>query len=401
MSDAMKREVVVVAGCRTAQGTFGGTLRDVPAHELMMTPLRETIARAGIAPDLVDNVIVGQVYQTSQALNIARYCVLDAGLPFTTSGYSINEACGSSMEAFNGAVREIAMGESDVIVAGGAESMSGVPFLLHGHRWGTRRGSSEVIDQFEESTWSASTYRYGRFNMGMAADHVAKVYKLSRREQDEYALRSHQLAIRAIDEGHFREEIVPFTVKGRKGDVRFDVDEHPRRDTSMESLAKLKATFSDDGTVTAGSASGVSDGAAAAMLMSKAKADKLGLKPFARVLATARVAVDPRLICMSPGPAANLALERAGLKAGDIGWWEINEAFSSVVLSSALEIGIPLDRVNPSGGGIALGHPVGTSGVRTIVTMIHGMRRTGTRYGCATIGAGGGMGVAAVLELCA
>ncbi|MBP7611525.1 MAG: thiolase family protein [Steroidobacteraceae bacterium] len=396
----MKREVVVVAGCRTAQGTFGGTLRDVPAHELVRTPLQQVVARAGVPAEVIDNVIVGQVYQTSQALNIGRFCALEAGFPFSVSGTAVNAACGSSLEAFNCAVREIAQGDADVVIAAGTESMSGVPFLLHGHRWGTRRGNSEVVDQFEESTWSASTYRYGRFNMGMAADHVAKVYSISRREQDEYALRSHLLAVKAIDGGLFRDEIVPLTVKTRKSEIAFVEDEHPRRDCSLESLTKLAPTFGEDGTVTAGSASGVSDGAAAAMLMSREKADALGVKPLARVLSTARVGVDPRLICMSPAPAARVALERAGLRPGDIGWWEINEAFSSVVLSSCRELGIGLDRVNPLGGGIALGHPVGCSGVRTMVTMLYAMRRTGTRYGMATIGAGGGMGVAALVELC-
>ncbi len=396
----MKREVVVVAGCRTAQGTFGGSLRDVPAHELLRTPLLEVVRRAGIDAEMVDNVIVGQVYQTSQALNIGRYCALDAGLPFRVAGTAVNAACGSSLEAFNCAVREIAHGDADVVIAAGTESMSGVPFLLHGHRWGTRRGNSEVVDQFEESTWSASTYRYGRFNMGMAADHVAKVYGLSRAEQDEYALRSHALAIQAIDAGHFRSEIVAHPLRTRKGDVDFAVDEHPRRDCTIESLARLTPTFTEDGTVTAGSASGVSDGAAALMLMAREKADALGLQPFARVRSVARIAVDPRLICMSPGPAARLALERAGLSAQDIGWWEINEAFASVVLASCRELGIGLDRVNPLGGGIALGHPVGCSGARTIVTMMYAMQRTGARYGVASIGAGGGMGVAAAIELC-
>ena len=396
----MKREVVVVAGCRTAQGTFGGTLREVPAHELVRTPLQQVVARAGVPAEVIDNVIVGQVYQTSQALNIGRFCALEAGFPFSVSGTAVNAACGSSLEAFNCAVREIAQGDADVVIAAGTESMSGVPFLLHGHRWGTRRGNSEVVDQFEESTWSASTYRYGRFNMGMAADHVAKVYSISRREQDEYALRSHLLTVKAIDGGLFRDEIVPLTVKTRKSEIAFVEDEHPRRDCSLESLTKLAPTFGEDGTVTAGSASGVSDGAAAAMLMSREKADALGVKPLARVLSTARVGVDPRLICMSPAPAARVALERAGLRPGDIGWWEINEAFSSVVLSSCRELGIGLDRVNPLGGGIALGHPVGCSGVRTMVTMLYAMRRTGTRYGMATIGAGGGMGVAALVELC-
>ena len=398
----MSRDVVLVAGCRTAQGTFGGTLRDVPAHELARVTLVETIARSGVDAADVDLVIAGQVYQTSQALNIGRYCALEAGLPFSVTGVGVNEACGSSLEAFNAGYREIALGEADAVVAIGTESMSGTPYLLHGHRWGLRRGHGEVVDMFEESTWSASTYRYGRFNMGMAADHVAKQYGLGRGEQDEYALRSHRLAAAAIDAGRFAEEIVPVPVPGRKGaTIDFRVDEHVRRDTDLAQLARLKATFGEGGTVTAGNASGVSDGAAAVMLMSADAARARGLAPFARVRSTARVGVDPRMLCMSPAPAAKLALQRAGLEVADIGWWEINEAFSSVVLASCRDLGLGLDRVNPLGGGIALGHPVGCSGARILVTMMHGMRRTGTRYGLATIGSGGGIGVAAVLESCA
>lgn len=395
----MTREVVVVDGCRTAQGTFGGTLRDVTAHELVGTPLRALMSRTRIDASVVNTVIMGQVYQTSQALNIGRFCALEADFPFSVTGAAVNVACCSSLEAFNSAVRDIAHGDSDVAIAAGTESMSGVPFLLHGHRWGTRRGNSEVVDQFEESTWSASTYRFGRFSMGMAADHIAKVYSISRAEQDEYALRSHQLAVEAMDSGKFDDEIVPFAVKGRKGEVLFTKDEHPRRETDLATLARLKPSFGEGTTITAGNASGVSDGAAAALLMTREKAAELGLKPIVRVRATARVGVDPRLICMSPGPAANMALERAGLKAADIGWWEINEAFASVVLSSCKEIGIGLDCVNPLGGGIALGHPVGCSGTRTVVTMMHAMRRTGTRFGVATIGGGGGIGTAVLLEL--
>lgn len=397
----MTREVVLVAGCRTAQGKFGGALRDIPAHQLAIAAILDVIKRAGVDAGAVNTVIAGQVYQSSEALNIGRFCALDAGLPFTITGAGVNVACCSSLEAVNSAARDIACGDSDVAIAAGVESMSTAPFRVVGHRWGTRRGNSEIIDQFDESTWSASTYRYGRFSMGMAADHVAKVYGLSRTEQDEYALRSHALAVQSIDKGLFAEEIVPFAVKQRKGDVVFAQDELPRRDTSLASLAKLSPVFVEDGgTVTAGNSSGVSDGAAAVLLMSRDKAAELGLEPIAKIRSTARVGVDPRLICISPGPAGKAAVERAGLKVADVGWWEINEAFSSVVLSSCKELGIGLERVNPSGGGIAMGHPVGCSGVRTVVTMMHAMRRTGTKYGVATIGGGGGIGTATAIELC-
>ena len=396
----MTREVVLVAGCRTAQGKFGGAFRDVPAHELAIATIVDVIRRAGVDASLVDTAIVGQVYQSSEALNIGRFCALDAGLPFSVTGAGVNAACCSSLEAINSAARDIACGDSEVVVAAGVENMSAAPFRVVGHRWGTRRGNSEIIDQFEESTWSASTYRYGRFSMGMAADHVAKVYGLSRAEQDEYALRSHALAVQSIDKGLFAEEIVPFTIKQRKADIVFAEDESPRRDASFASLTKLPPVFVENGgTVTAGNSSGVSDGAAAVLLMSREKAAQLGLMPIAKVRSTARVGVDPRLICMSPGPAGKAAVERAGLKIADIGWWEINEAFSSVVLSSCKELGIGLERVNPMGGGIAIGHPVGCSGARTVVTMMHAMRRTGTKYGVATIGGGGGIGTAVAIEL--
>ncbi len=396
----MTREVVLVAGCRTAQGTFGGTLRDITAHELAITTILEVIRRTGVPAEIVNTIIVGQVYQSSQALNIGRFCALDAGLPFTITGAAVNVACCSSLEAFNSAAREIACGDSDVVIAAGTESMSSAPFRLNGHRWGTRRGNSEIVDEFDESTRSASTYRYGSFSMGMAADHVAKVYGLSRSEQDEYALRSHTLTVQSIDKGLFKDEIVPVTVKRSKGDIIFKQDEHPRRDSTLEALAQLRPIFVDNGTVTAGNSSGVSDGAAAILLMAGDKAAELDLKPIAKVRATARIGVDPRLICMSPGPAGKAAVERAGLKVADIGWWEINEAFSSVVLSSCREIGLGLDRVNPMGGGVALGHPVGCSGARTVVTMMHAMRRADVRFGVATIGGGGGIGTAAVIELC-
>ena len=298
----MTREVVLVAGCRTAQGKFGGALRDIPAHQLAIAAILDVIKRAGVDAGAVNTVIAGQVYQSSEALNIGRFCALDAGLPFTITGAGVNVACCSSLEAVNSAARDIACGNSDVAIAAGVESMSTAPFRVVGHRWGTRRGNSEIIDQFDESTWSASTYRYGRFSMGMAADHVAKVYGLSRTEQDEYALRSHALAVQSIDKGLFAEEIVPFAVKQRKGDVVFAQDELPRRDTSLASLAKLSPVFVEDGgTVTAGNSSGVSDGAAAVLLMSRDKAAELGLEPIAKIRSTARVGVDPRLICMKSG----------------------------------------------------------------------------------------------------
>lgn len=396
----MMREVVLVAGCRTAQGSFGGALRDVPAHELAMAVIVEVIKRAGIDANIVNTVVAGQVYQSSEALNIGRFAALSAGLPSTVSGASINVACCSSLEAFNTAAREIACGDAEVAIALGVESMSGAPFRVTGHRWGTRRGHTEIIDQLEESTWSASSYRYGRVGMGMSADHIANVYKISREEQDEYALRSQMLTAESMDKGYFRDEIVPYTVKRRKGDLVFSIDEHPRRDTTLAALAQLPAAFVEGGTVTAGNTSGINDGAAAVLLMTREKAAALGLKPFAKVRSMGRAAVDPRLICMSPGPAGKVVVDRAGLKVADIGWWEINEAFSSVVLSSCKELGIGLERVNLEGGGIALGHPVGCSGARTLVTMMYAMRRTGTRFGVATIGGGGGIGTAALIELC-
>lgn len=391
----------MVSGCRTAQGTFGGALRDVPAHELATTIVRAIVDRAGIDSARIGGVAMGQVYQTSEALNIARFAAIAAGLAGSVNGCSVNAACCSSLEAFCAAARDVATGEADVMIAAGVESMSNAPYRLTGHRWGTRRGHSAVLDQFEESTYSASTDKFGHFNMGMAGDHIAREYGLSRAAQDEVAMRSHELAARAIDAGWFAREIVPFAPPARKrGAASFEVDEPVRRDTSAAKLAALAPAFGDGGTVTAGNASSVSDGASAVLLMTRERAADLGLRPLVRVKSMARVAVDPRLICMSPGPAAKLALGRAALRAEDIGWWEINEAFASVVLASCREIGIGLERVNPSGGGIALGHPVGNSGCRTLVTLIHGMQRQGLQYGCATIGGGGGIATAVIVELC-
>lgn len=394
------QDVVVVAACRTAQGSFGGTLRDVAAHELSSAVVREVVRRAGLGPDQVDAAAVGQVYQSSQALNIGRYTALEAELAVETAALGINTACCSGLEAINAGVREVMVGQAGVFVAAGVESMSGAPFRLEGHRWGTRRGHSELIDQFEESTWSASTYRFGRFNMGMAADHVAGVYGISRQEQDEFAYRSHKLAVAAIESGVFKDEIVPVTVARKKGDIVFQVDEHPRADVSLEGLSRLRPAFQADGTVTAGNSSGVNDGAAAVVLMAAARARELGVRPIARVRSTARVGVHPRLLCMSPGPAADLALRRAGLSVADIGLWELNEAFAAVVLAGLRDLKMPLDRVNVHGGGISLGHPVGCSGCRIVVSLLHAMRRQGVPLGLASIGGGGGIGTAIVLELC-
>lgn len=392
------REVVVIDGCRTAQGSFGGALRDVPAHALATHVIKEIVRRSGIDPARIDGVAAGQVYQSAEALNIARFCALSADLPFRINGYSLNAACCSSLEAVNAAVRDIAYGEADVMIGVGVESMSRAPFRLTGHRWGTRRGHSEVVDEFEESTWSASTERFGRFNMGMAGDRIAAHYGISRAAQDELALRSQTRAARAIDAGWYDREIVPFTVRSGKKEAVFRADEHVRRHTSPEALARLRPAFSEDGTVTAGNASGVSDGASAVLLVAGETAAALGLRPIARVVSTARVGVDPRLICMSPAPAAALALERARLRPADIDWWEINEAFASVVLASCKELDLGLDRVNPAGGGIALGHPVGNSGCRTLVTLVHAMQRNNFRRGCVTIGGGGGIATATILE---
>ncbi len=393
-------EVVVVEACRTAQGRFGGTLRDVPAHHLATHVIRESVRRSGIDPKHIDGVVMGQVYQSSEAMNIARYCALEADLPFSANSYSVNAACCSALEAVNCAARDIMIGEAEVLIGAGVENMSAAPYRVTGHRWGTRRGHSEIIDQFEESTWTVSTERFGPFNMGMAGDRIASEYAISREAQDEYALRSQQYALQSIDRGHFKAEVVPINATTRSGPVEFAVDETPRRDMSRESLAQLEPAFQRGGTVTAGNASKVGDGAAAVLLMSRRKADQLGMDALATIRSMARVGVDPRLLCMSPAPAANLALTRAKLRPEEIGWWEINEAFASVVIASVQEIGIGLDRVNLAGGAIALGHPVGSSGCRALVTMVHAMRREGIRYGCCTIGGGGGIATAAVLERC-
>ncbi|MDA8194479.1 MAG: thiolase family protein [Thermaerobacter sp.] len=391
-------DVVVVAACRTAQGDFGGALRDIPAADLAAAVIREAISRSGISPDQVDAVVMGQVYQTSEALNIARFAVLQDGQPVAIPGFSVQMACCSGLEAVNLGAHEILSGHAEVVVAGGVENMSRVPYLLNGHRWGAKRGHGALIDMLEESSWSASASRYGRLNMGLAAEHIAKQYDITRSEQDQYALKSHQRAMAAITAGYYREEIVPVQIPQAQTSRQFAADEHPRPDASLAALARLRPSFAQDGSVTAGNASSLSDGAAALVLVSGAMAKRHGLAELGRIVGTARVGVHPLELGMSPAPAAERALDRAQIAIRDVDAWEINEAFASVVLASARVLGVPLDNVNVNGGGIALGHPVGCSGARILVSLLYDMRRRDLLTGVATVGGGGGVAVATVVQ---
>ncbi|PSR32031.1 MAG: acetyl-CoA C-acyltransferase [Sulfobacillus benefaciens] len=391
-------DVVVVSACRTAQGNFGGSLRDVPAATLAATVMREAIRRAGISADQVDTAIMGQVYQTSEALNIARFSVLQEGLPVTIPGFSVQMACCSGLEAVNLGVQEIRNQGAEVVLVGGVENMSRVPYLVNGHRWGAKRGHGELVDMLEESSWSASSSRYGQLNMGLAAEHIATQYGITREAQDQFALTSHQRAIAAKTRGYYRPEIVPVDIPHGTKTHSFAEDEHPREDASLESLGRLRPSFLATGTVTAGNASSLSDGAAALILMSGRMASRLHVANMARIVGTARVGVHPLDLCMSPAPAAKKALERANVPIRKVDLWEINEAFAAVVLASAHELEVPLDMIDVNGGGIAMGHPVGCSGARILVSLVHEMQRRSAVTGVATVGGGGGVAVATVVQ---
>ncbi len=391
-------DVVVVSACRTAQGNFGGSLRDAPAASLAATVMREAIRRAGISADQVDVAIMGQVYQTSEALNIARFSVLQEGLPVTIPGFSVQMACCSGLEAVNLGVQEIRNQNAEVVLVGGVENMSRAPYLVNDHRWGARRGPGTLVDMLEESSWSASSSRYGPLNMGLAAEHIATQYGITRDAQDQFALTSHQRAIAAMSRGDYRSEIVPIEIPQRKTSRLFAEDEHPREAASLESLSRLRPSFLETGSVTAGNASSLSDGAAALILMAGGLASRLHLTVLGRIVGTARVGVHPLDLCMSPAPAAGKALERANIPIRTVDLWEINEAFAAVVLASAHELEVPLDTINVNGGGIAMGHPVGCSGARILVSLVHEMQQRSAATGVATVGGGGGVAVATVVQ---
>ena len=390
-----KKNVVIVSAVRTPIGDFGGSLRDVSALQLGVTVAEEAVRRAeGLEKSQVEEIIFGNCSQRSDEPNIARCIALEAGFPIETTGFTIQRQCSSAMQSIVSGYQEIKLGDTEIVLAGGVESMSSAPYVLKGARWGQRLQHGEMTD----ALWEMLMDPVHKIMMGETAERLADKYDISREEQDEIAARSHQNAIKAIDDGLFSEEIVPVTVKTRKGEYIVDTDEHPRRDISKESLAKLKPVFRKDGTVTAANASGLNDGASAVVLMSAEKAEELKLKPLARIVSYAWAGVEPELMGYGPVPATRKALEKAGMTLDQMELIELNEAFAAQYLACEKLLELNRDIVNVNGSGVGLGHPVGSTGCRIVVTLLHEMARRDNKLGLATLCVGGGLGMAMILQ---
>jgi acetyl-CoA C-acetyltransferase len=387
---------VIASAVRTAIGTYGGALRDVDSVSLGQSAVSASLSRAGVDPASVDEVILGMIYQAGQGPNPARQVAVHAGLPYSVPAMTVNKLCGSGLKAVALAASAVRSGDAATIVAGGMESMSGVHYGLAGTRWGERMGHSQVTDlMIIDGLWDC----FYDCHMGITAENMAAEYGVSREEQDRYALRSQQRYAAAHERAAFADEIVPVEVPQRKGDpVLFDVDEHPRSDADLASLASLRPAFDKEGTVTAGNASGLNDGAAALVVLSEAEANRCQIEPLARIVDAVSVGVDPRVMGIGPAPAIEGLLVRNGLTLADIDLLEVNEAFAAQVLSVGQRLDWDEERVNVNGGAIALGHPVGASGARIAVTLLHEMRRRDVRRGIAALCIGGGMGIAALFE---
>lgn len=389
-------DVVIVAAKRTAIGKFGGALAKVPAAELGAVVIRALLAETGVKPEQVSEVILGQVLAAGCGQNPARQSIIKAGLPQTTVGFTINKVCGSGLKAVMLAVQAIKAGDADIVIAGGQENMSASPHVLQGSRDGFRMGDAKLIDtMIVDGLWDV----YNNYHMGITAENVARQYEISRAEQDALALASQQKAVAAQDAGKFVDEIVPVSIPQRKGDpLVFNTDEYINRKTSAESLAGLRPAFDKAGSVTAGNASGINDGAAAVMVMSAVRARELGLQPMATIKSYASAALDPSIMGMGPVPASRLALHKAGWQPGDLDLMEINEAFAAQACAVNKEMGWEVGKINVNGGAIALGHPIGASGCRVLVSLVHEMQKRDARRGLAALCIGGGMGVALTVE---
>ena len=387
-------DVVIVGATRTAIGTFGGSLRDVTANQLSPFIIDAVIKRTGIDKTAVNMVILGNCFEGIEH-NVARIGLIRAGLPVETAAFQVVATCGSGMQAIISGVQSIREGDSSCVIAGGVESMSTAPFVLKTARWGMRLQHNECTD----AIWKSMQEPPIGPGMGLTAENLAEQYGISREEQDAFAVRSQQCAGRAIASGRFKDEITPYPLPQRKGDPKmYDTDEHPKPDMTMEKLAQLPTAFKKDGTVTAGNSCGINDAAAAVILMSRKRADELGLKPLARVLSYAVVGVDPAYMGIGPVPATKLALKRAGLTLDNIELVEINEAFAAQYLACERELGWNRDIANVNGSGISLGHPVGCTGARLVVTLLYEMTKRNLHRGLATLCAGGGQGFALIVE---
>src|SRR4029077_9580260 len=395
--DPSMAAAVIVSATRTAIGTLGGALAQTPATKLGGIVVREAIRRAKLEPAQVEEVILGHVLPAGLGLNPGRVAALDGGVPKEVPSYTVNKACGSGLKAVVLAAQAIQLGEAEVIVAGGMESMSGAPYLLKKARFGLRMGHDEILDSMiADGLTCPITF----VHMGITAENIAAKYGISREEQDEFAAESQQKVAAAQQGGKFKTEIVPVEIPAKKGEtLKFDTDEHPRGDITAQRLAGLKPAFKKDGgSVTAGNASGINDGAAAVVVMSEQKAKDLKLTPLAKSRAYAAAGVDPSIMGMGPWPASEKALQRAGLRREEIDLWELNEAFAAQSLGVLRELRIPRNRVNVHGGAVALGHPIGASGARILVTLLYAMKDRDARLGLASLCIGGGQGIAMIVE---
>ncbi|WP_045517451.1 acetyl-CoA C-acetyltransferase [Neobacillus niacini] len=390
-------EVVIVSAVRTALGNFNGSLKNVSAQELGATVIKGALEQAGVKPEQVDEVILGNVLQAGLGQNPARQAAIGAGIPESVSSMTINKVCGSGLKAVHLATQAILAGDAEIVVAGGMENMSQAPYLLKNARDGFKMGDQKLVDTL---TSDGLTCVFNQYHMGVTAENLADKYSITREEQDQFSAWSQEKAVKAIETGKFKDEIVPVVIPQRKGDpIVFDTDEYPKKGTTAEKLAGLRPAFKKDGSVTAGNASGINDGAAALVVMSRKKADELGIKPLVTIKGNASAGVDPSIMGIGPVPAVRKVLEKTSISIEDLELIEANEAFAAQSLAVDRELHFNKEILNVNGGAIALGHPIGASGARILVTLIHEMKRRNAQKGLATLCIGGGQGVATVVEL--
>ena len=390
------REVVIVSAARTPIGSFGGSLKGIPTRKLGAIAIKAAVERAGIKPEMVEEVIMGAVLQGGLGQNVARQMTLDAGLPIEVPAMTINKVCGSGLRAVELAAQIIKAGDADIVVAGGAENVSATAYAMPAARWGARMNNAQMVDMMvNDGLWDA----FNGYHMGITAENVAEQWGITREELDEFSVISQNRAEEAIKAGKFKDEIVPVEIPQRKGDpIIFDTDEFPKFGTTIEKVAKLKGAFKKDGIVTAANASGINDAGAAVVVMSKEKADELGIKPLCTIKSYASAGVDPSIMGVGPVPASEKALKKAGLTVADMDLVEANEAFAAQSLAVRKDLGLDPEKTNVNGGAIAIGHPIGASGCRILISLIYEMMKRDSKYGLATLCIGGGMGTALVVE---
>lgn len=393
----MQGDVVIVSAVRTPIGRYGGALKDISSDHLAATVIKEVVKRAGLNESQVDEVIMGEVRQTTEASNVARVAALRAGIPETSPAFTINRLCASGMQAIVSGVQQIVFQQADIVVAGGTENMSRAPIYIRNSRFGGDRTS--LVDSNTEAGQQPTEIYGASLGMGMTAENVADQYKIARVDQDEFAVMSQKRAAKAINENLFKDEIVPIEIKLKRSSMIFDTDEHPRPETTLDKLSTLKPAFKKDGTVTAGNACGRNDGACSLVLMTKKKAEALHLRPLARIVDWTGAGVSPNLMGIGPVPAVKKLLERRKMSIDEIGLIELNEAFASQALASIRELNLDINKVNTNGGAIALGHPLGATGARITTTLLYNMIRKNEKYGIASLCVGGGQGMAIMLEL--